>query len=221
MSGLGIIRNALLLLWFVSFGACVYLFLFKKRKIAAIAGLISLLSLVAFAVLGFTKNERPPEGFVQKAIARIEECRALGDRPITRSGKTLVWDLNTGHAVLTNLSDGLDPTPPDVPVTLFLISTEQNREVGRYSVSGMPAYREWFEVYVVQFRNFSDNGTALAMHQFLSSGPAQKRPVSNNPGYGDFSSSKENDSEYGNSNPPSDQALESLVEHWIDSLPTR
>ena len=231
MSGFGVIRIALFLWWFISLGACIYLFLFRKTRIAAIAGLMSVLSLTGWLLLGSTRNREIAQSLAQKATTKIGECKAIGDRPVIRSGRTLVWDLVAGHAVSPTLSDlfrDMDPRPADVPVTVFLVSPEQSRQIGTYDISGMPAYKEWYEVYVVQFRNFNDEGTAVAMHQFWSSKPVRERPVRDSPEYGSFPIPRRdeegrqviqpptptpNGPEYHPSPPP--------IEEWIDSLPTQ
>ena len=221
MSGLGVIRVALFLWWFASLGACIYLFLFKKPRSGAIAGFMSALSLTGWFLLGSTKYGRATNAFVQKATTRIRECRALGDRPIIRSGKILVWDLDSRQTVSTNWFDifqEMDPSPPDVPVTVFLISKE-SQQVGTYSISRMPGYVEWLEVYVVQFRNFNDSGTAVAMHQLRSLDPATERPVSDSPEYGSFSHPRD---EYGRQVFDSESFRRGgSIDNWIDSLPTQ
>lgn len=199
MSGLGFIRLFLLLWWAAWLFACVFLFLFGKRRSAAMAGFMVALGFIGFVLMGSTKAEKETDAIVQKATERIGECRALGDRSFVRSEKILVWDLGTRHlhtaqalaSSWLGFLQEMDPRPLDVPVTAFLVSPKESRQVVTYSISRQPGYRERFSVYVVQFRNVSDSGTAVAMREFWSFDPASKRPVTNSPGYGSFEGSKD------------------------------
>jgi hypothetical protein len=143
----------------------------------------------------------------QKAKEKVGECKALGDRPIDRTAKVLVLDLDDGY-IYSPAQDLLgkpmqyfpDAEPGAGPVTVFLVADKQRQQVGTYSISGQPAYREWVDVYVIQFRDLNDGGTAVAAHEVLSLDPAEKRPVQQNPGYGN-------------------QGLP--LAEWIRSLPTK
>jgi hypothetical protein len=234
MSALGFLRVFLFFWWLASLFACIFLLLFRKPKRGAIAGLTAALGLIGFGLLGSTKARTATEAFGPKASEKIGECSALGDRPIIRSEKILVWDLETGHvdsaqalaeSWFSTFQD-MDPRPLDVPATVFLVSPKQSRLVGTYTISRQPAYREWFSVCVVQFRDASDSGTAVAMHEFWSFDPASERPVTNSPGYGPFEGPRDEDgrrvfvapaTQDGAQYPASSQSLED----WIRSLPTQ
>ncbi len=234
MSGLGFIRLFLFLWWVAALFASIFLFLFRKRRSAAIAGFMVAFGFIGFVLMGSTKVGTTEEAFVQKASEKIGECRALGDRPIIRSEKILVWDLGTGHvhtaqALAESWLDffqDLDPRPLDVPVTVFLVSPKESRLVGTYSISRQPAYRERFSVYVVQFRNVNDSGTAVAMHEFWSFDPASKRAMTNSPGYGSFEGPRDEDGRRVLVAPTTQDSAQfpassQPIEDWIRSLPTQ
>ena len=226
MSALGVLAVALALWWNLSLAACVFLLVFKKWKAGAVAGGMFFIGIISWSLLMSTKDTGATDALVQKATAKIKECSALGEKPIIRSEKTLVWDLDAGDAVQTTWIQWMDPRPPDSPVTVFLVS-EERRIVGRYSISGQPAYRESVNIYVVQFRNSQDDGTALGAHELLSSGnPRQERPVTNNPEYGPYSRTTTLPGQQQESaEPPSEEGLRAekvkKVEDWVNRLPAQ
>lgn len=71
MSGLGFIRLFLLLWWAAWLFACVFLFLFGKRRSAAMAGFMVALGFIGFVLMGSTKAEKETDAIVQKATERI------------------------------------------------------------------------------------------------------------------------------------------------------
>lgn len=187
----------------------------------SILGGFGLLVVVVFLVTVITlifpprfmlRRTEQRRAFAQKAGEKIAECKVLGDRRVTRSGKVLVFsgeaeallDPTTVYwpdpSLVGNLilhSPGTDPS--DGPVTVFL--TEEHKvQVGKYSISGAAAYRRWVEIYVVQFRNFTDSGTAVAAHTIEGLAPPGKRQVTQYEGYGNMGQP---------------------IADWIRSLPTK
>jgi Ankyrin repeats (3 copies)/Ankyrin repeat len=138
---------------------------------------------------------------VQKAIKKVPECKLLGEKPLRRFATVLVWDLSANYEhPAQNILDGPKQESKDPwPATVFLVSAPQSEQVGTYSISKQPAYREWVDVFVVQFRSASDEGKAVAQHTIVSLDPAKERAVRDVP-------------QYGNPTPP--------LADWIGSLPT-
>ena len=226
MSWLGVIAVCLCLWWNLSLAACIFLLVFKKWTGGAIAGSMVLVGAISWGLLVSSRDPSATDAFVVKATAKIKECNALGERDIIRNEKVLVWDLDAGEALETSWLQWMDPHPPDVPMTVFLVS-EERRYVGQYSISGQPAYRESVKVYVVQFRNSHDDGTAIGAHVLLSSGnPRQERPVTNNPEYSPYSQTTILPRQQQESNePPSEEGLRTAkmmtAENWVNRLPTQ
>jgi hypothetical protein len=130
---------------------------------------------------------RSQKSLVQKACGKIAECKALGDNPVGRPENVIVWDLENGkvHAAQDLLDVSTQYTGGGGPVTVFLVTAKQQEQVGTYSVSREPAYREWVDVYVVQFRSSLDSGKAIGTHEVVSLDPASEREVINRPEFGD------------------------------------
>jgi HEAT repeats len=140
--------------------------------------------------------------FARKASEKVDECKALGDRQIIRYKTVLVWEMwrNQKDPAQKLLDRFMKYPNSNNPVTVFLVGSQQTEQVGTYSISRQPAYREWVDVYVVQFRDLTDNGTPIAAHKVVSLDPAEERPVQNTPEFGDPAPS---------------------VASWINSLPVK
>ncbi|MDE2135654.1 MAG: hypothetical protein KGM97_03700 [Alphaproteobacteria bacterium] len=135
----------------------------------------------------------------RKAKMAFSNCGSIGDRPVQRAGQTLAWDLNSNvpHEA-QYLLDNRDYE--NKPTTVFLVGVKQQEQVGVYSISKEPAFREWVNVCVVQFDDLAARGTAVSSHTVISLDPATQREVRNTP-------------EYGAVGPP--------VANWIKSLAAR
>jgi hypothetical protein len=150
-------------------------------KPKSIMKLTSLATTIIISIL-FSRCTQTPsylDEFVQKAKKNIALCKTLGDGAVSRSRTVIVWDLeNNGvHRAADLLDQSMGYSDGDGPVTVFLVTAKNSEQVGTYSISGQPAYREWVDVYVVQFRNHTDKGTAIANHEVLSLDPAERRTV--------------------------------------------
>jgi hypothetical protein len=136
----------------------------------------------------------------KKAIPEISHCKSLGDRPFSRRERILVWDVDVGgnDSAISMIKNHALNLKEKEPATIFLISSKRQELVGIYSVSGQPAYREWVEVYVINFNNIDENGDAVSCHEIVSNDPRQTRAVERRPEVGDPS-------------PP--------IAAWVESLP--
>ena len=127
-----------------------------------------------------TKRQR---AIVDKVRPLINDCKKIGDTPISIRGKCLVWDVakdsrSDAHSML---SGGIEASSSDPQITVFMVLPERNVMVGRYSVSNEPAYRQYMDVCVVYW----PEKKAVGMHSVVSKEPRSSRPVENNPEYGD------------------------------------
>ena len=120
---------------------------------------------------------------VQKAKNKIAECQGVRGDVLTRRGKCLIWDLEKDglHRAQGLLPRALRYTSGQGSVTVFLVAAKNSQQVGTYSVSGQPAYREWVNVSVVQMPELR----AIGIHKVVSLDPRRRRPVQNKPDYGD------------------------------------
>jgi hypothetical protein len=163
--------------------------------------LLLLICTLCFLVAGCGPTPQQ-QTFAQKAKAKVAECQSIGDKPVTRLGKCLVWNLdgNSTYPAQDGLDSSIQYSKGDGPVTVFLVSDKRSEQMGTYSVSKEPAYRQWVDVCVVQFSSTNDSGTATATHEVVSLDPRQSRPVQYSPEYGD--------------------PVPKVVE-WISALPTK
>lgn len=146
--------------------------------------MVWLLTVAMVAACGASDEQR---ALAQKATAAVNACKELGDQPVRRHDNVLVWDaegnnLHRAH----DLVDGSKRyrTGTD-PVTVFVIGAKRSVQMGTYSISGQPAYREWVDVCVVDFVDSAAVGTPVSMHEVVSLDPRQSRPVRQAPEHGD------------------------------------
>jgi hypothetical protein len=123
----------------------------------------------------------------ERARTKMGDCVAGGSEPLNRRGTSLVWDLkgNQLHPAHDRLDSSLRYRGGKGPITVFLVSAKQSQQMGTYSISGQPAYREWVNVCVVVFADPNDVGTVAGAHEVVSLDPRRRRPVQQRPEYGD------------------------------------
>jgi Ankyrin repeats (3 copies)/Ankyrin repeats (many copies) len=136
-------------------------------------------------------DRRHAEEALHHIIARKAEnlsanCMAAGDQAVRRPTHLLVWDVDrdSPHGAMASLDKSNIYQHGDGPLTVFLVSGKQSAQVGTYSISRQPAFREWVNVCVIQFDAVSEPGKPVAFHAVVSLDPAQSRVVSNRPEYG-------------------------------------
>jgi len=97
-------------------------------------------------------------------------------------GRAMVWDFTKSGVdpAYNLLEDNLRGSSRDGIITMFCVMHRENIEVGRYTISNQPAYREEVTVGVVYWPEKTSPGTT-----FVSGGsPRQTRIVSASPEYG-------------------------------------
>lgn len=99
----------------------------------------------------------------------IEDCKQLGERPVSVRGKCLVWDItkNSRSGAHSLLPRKLRATSSDDEMTIFMVLPPREELVGYYSVSGQPAYREYVDVCVVYW----PQKKAVGLHSVVSKEP--------------------------------------------------
>lgn len=112
-------------------------------------------------------------------------------------GRAMVWDFtkNKVDPAYELLPDDLRASSRDGNVTMFCILKRENIEVGRYSISNQPAYKEKMTIGVVYWPKKVSPGTTVVW----GGEPPRSRPVKYSPEYG--SSVK--------------------IKEWIEGLPTK
>ena len=142
---------------------------------------------VCLPLLAGCAGAKQQRALAEKAKAKVAACKALGDQPFKRTGRCLVWDLEKDslHSAHSLLDGSLKYDSGEGPVTVFLVSAKQKEQVGTYSVSHQPGYREWVDVCVVQMSDANDPGTPVSAHEVVSLDPRKSRPVQHTPEVGD------------------------------------
>jgi len=114
----------------------------------------------------------------------IDSCRAVsGSASIAIKGKALVWDMTSNVVSDANrkLPSHLRADLSDSLITVFMIIGERKEQVGTYSISHEPAYRQYVDIAVAYW----PEKTAVGMSSVVSKEPRASRPVQNQPEYGD------------------------------------
>jgi hypothetical protein len=145
--------------------------------------ILSLLCLVLTAACGPSKEQR---ALAQRAKEKVADCKTAGDKPLERKSKSLVWDLEADSLYRAHgLIGDLGYSNGGGPVTVFFVSAQKKVQVGTYSISHQPAYREWVDVCVVEFSDPTGSGTVVGSHEVVSLDPRRSRPVQQSPEFGD------------------------------------
>jgi hypothetical protein len=157
----------------------------EVMKILAVC-LLSLL-LPAFCV-GLYIYEEHKETERQRLIVNevrplIEDCKQLGEKPISIRGTCLVWDITKNFRANAHglLPRKLRATSSDNEITVFMVLPQREELVGHYSVSKQPGYRQYVDVCVVYW----PQKKAVGMHSVISKDPPLVRKVTHSPEYGD------------------------------------
>ncbi|MDD5558401.1 hypothetical protein [Candidatus Methylomirabilis sp.] len=122
-------------------------------------------------------------GIVNDVKPLVGISRTIENKPsIVREGKALIWDMrsdsiSSAHGLLpAHLRAGSSSRP----VTVFLVMAERSEQVGTYSISKQPAYRQYLDIYVAAW----PDKVAIGKASIISKDPPQTRTVRNEPEYG-------------------------------------
>ena len=158
----------------------------SKMRTFNMGALIVVLGAVACYAM-FAYNET----VAQRAIVRdvrdlVERCRSCGDEVIL-VGKALVWDIrsNSRSRAYGKLPASLKAKSGDSPITVFMVIGKKDVQVGTYSVSGEPAYRQCMEIAVAYWPAKRPAGFCSV----ASAEPRSSRRVEHRPEHGDPSRS--------------------------------
>lgn len=123
-------------------------------------------------------------GIVNGVRPLIEACKGMGDSmPVKLHNKALVWDMASDgrSAVYGRLPSVLQATSSDSPITVFMVLGTRTVQVGTYSISKQPGYRQYVDVCVAYWPEKNVAG----MGSIVSREPRPSRPVTQQPEYGD------------------------------------
>ncbi len=124
----------------------------------------------------------------KRAVDATPKCEAIADKFFQRAEKLLVWDRygDSLHAAHSELAGSLQYEAGNGPVTAFIVGGTDYVQVGTYSISGQPAYRQRVYVCAVNFMDASGPGQAVAQHEVMGRDPRESRSVGQGPEYGDL-----------------------------------
>jgi len=123
----------------------------------------------------------------REAAEQFAGCAAAGDTAPSRPSQILVWNL--GRGATDDAQALLDRAriyqTGDGALTVYVVGGKHSIEVGTYSVSHRPAFRELVNVCAVRFDTPTGPGAPVRFHEVLSFDPARVRVVSNLPEHAD------------------------------------
>lgn len=149
-----------------------------------------------FALITSCRHKAREQAIVNDVKHLIAKCQEMAapikvgdnsyhfpDQRIDLVGKALVWDMTTqsrsgAHA---KLPSEIQATSADTPITVFMVLGERKVEVGTYSISHEPAYRQYKDIAVAYWPDKKPAG----MWSVVSKEPRLSRPVEHQPEYGD------------------------------------
>ncbi len=144
---------------------------------------------IASTLAEFVQSERDANYERQSSIANAVKSQidltygraSYGFKPVLK-GRAMVWDFtkNAIDQAYELLPDDLRASSRDGNVTIFCIVKRENIEVGRYSISNQPAYKEKMTIGVVYWPDKESPGTAIVW----GGNPPSSRPVRYSPEYG-------------------------------------
>jgi len=153
----------------------------KAVKVIAVLAIIGAVTWLAILDHREIMQERAIVSHVRNLL---DACKSMGDSASpTIKGKALVWDMTSDSRsdAHDRLPSELKATSADSQITVFMVIGERNVQVGTYSVSGEPAYRQYMDVAVAYW----PEKKAVGMGYVVSKEPRSSRPVEHRPEYGD------------------------------------
>jgi hypothetical protein len=119
----------------------------------------------------------------------VDQVRSLsspcdsGSAKVERRGRALIWDLegNGQSGAQDMLPSHLAASSSDHHITVVMIVAKRKEQVGTYSISGQPAYKQLVDLCIVYWPERTVAGEAT----IVSEEPHFVRPVEENPEFGD------------------------------------
>jgi hypothetical protein len=151
-------------------------------KTAKVLAVLAVVGLIVWYGTVSHKETVAQRAIVNEVRGLIQDCRTAGDK-VTVTGKALVWDMRSdsrsgAHGMI---SSSRQAKSTDKPITVFMVMGERNEQVGTYSISHQPAYRQYMDVAVAVWPDKKPVG----FHSVVSKEPRSSRPVQQTPEYGD------------------------------------
>ncbi|MCX6832225.1 MAG: hypothetical protein NT028_08860 [candidate division Zixibacteria bacterium] len=117
-----------------------------------------------------------------KQLAAMAVARESYDFKPSLRGRTMIWDFTKNNVDLAYelLGDDLRASLWDQQITMFCIIQRRSIEIGRYSISNEPGYKEKMTIGVVYWPQRKSPGVA----EVWGGEPVYSRPVRYTPEYG-------------------------------------
>jgi hypothetical protein len=118
---------------------------------------------------------------VQGVSDMRDQCRPAPD--LVLADRVLVWDVASDHrsGAYDALPGALRARAKDRGMTVVLVLGTRTEQVGTYTISQQPGYRQYVDVCLVHW----PDRRVLGMHSVVSSEPPSSRIVQARPEYGD------------------------------------
>jgi hypothetical protein len=113
----------------------------------------------------------------------IKRCRRAGKNIKINDRKILVWDMHnkSRSSAHGKLPGALKASCDDNRIAVFMIVGKRNENVGFYSISRKPAFRQYIDIAVANWPEKKPVG----FYSVVSKDPRSRRPVQYKPEYGD------------------------------------
>lgn len=148
-----------------------------------IVAIVVVAAAVSWGISAYSEN-RQQRRLVDEVRGLVDACKSQpAPASIAMRSKALVWDVRSDSrsGAHGRLPSELRVTGKDERATVFLVLGERTEQVGTYSISRQPAYREYIDVCVAYW----PEGKAVGVHSVVSRDPRSRRPVQHSPEYGD------------------------------------
>jgi hypothetical protein len=113
----------------------------------------------------------------------VGRCGSVGAYNVVLRGEAYIWDKTTDSVektVFDRIAQDLRGTDAMKPLTVFVIYNRNQVQVGTYTVSRQPAYRESLDVAMFYW----PSGECVGTTHVDGGDPPRTRPVQYVPGYG-------------------------------------
>jgi len=142
-------------------------------------------SFVVWAVVDYFRTTSAGETVVKEVRHLSSKCSAqpFTGTPRSRQGKILVWDMKSNDLsdAQTEISNERWLMSTEEQATVVMVLGTRKEEVGRYSISGQPAYREYVDLCVMYWPETRVGGSVT----IISRDPVSVREVEHQPEFGD------------------------------------
>lgn len=111
----------------------------------------------ALIVIGFlvwwvvpSEEIRLQSAIIDEVSCLVDDCREIGDQPITVKGKCLIWNMSNNYrsSVCSRLPKDILGCSSDCELTVFMVMPIRKEIVGHIVQTRRPIYRRYVDIYV-------------------------------------------------------------------------